>query len=34
MSMPEIDKAFQAYMHRVAYDEYPAQWDLANWETH
>jgi hypothetical protein len=28
MSLPEIDQAYQAYIHKVAYDEYPAQWNM------
>lgn len=30
MPLPQIDQAFKAYMHKVAYDEYPAQWGLSN----
>ena len=29
MSLPEIDKAFQTYMNKVAYEEYPLQWHLS-----
>jgi len=28
MSLPEIDQAFQAYMRKVAYDDYHIQWQL------
>lgn len=31
MSLPEIDTAFQAYMRKVVYEEYPAQWHLNSW---
>jgi hypothetical protein len=30
MPLPQIDQAFKAYMRKVAYDEYPAQWGLSN----
>jgi len=29
MSLPEIDKAYQTYMNKVAYEEYPLQWHLS-----
>ena len=29
MSLPEIDKAYQAYMNKVAFEEYPKQWNLS-----
>ena len=28
MSLPEIDKAYRAYMHRIVYEDYPMQWHL------
>jgi hypothetical protein len=28
MSLPEIDQQFQAYMKKVAYDDYHLQWQL------
>lgn len=31
MSLPEIDAAFQAYMRKVVYEEYPLQWNLKGW---
>ncbi len=31
MSMPEIDRAFQAFMHKVAYEDYHLQWQLDSW---
>ena len=31
MSLPEIDQAFQTYMRKVVYEEYPRQWHLDSW---
>jgi hypothetical protein len=33
MPLPEIDRAFQAYMKKVAYDDYHLQWHLNDWGT-
>jgi len=31
MSLPEIDKAYNAYMRKIVYDDYPLQWHLGGW---
>ena len=31
MPLPEIDRAFQAYMKKIAYDDYHLQWHLNDW---
>jgi hypothetical protein len=31
MPLPEIDRAFQAYIKKVVYEEYPSQWNLSGW---
>jgi hypothetical protein len=31
MNLAQIDEAYQAYMHKAAYDEYPAQWNLGSY---
>ena len=31
MGLPEIEKAYLLYIHRVVYEEYPKQWNLSGW---